>query len=129
VSRNIDDLKPEVAAMCRDFLAKCKSEGVDILVTCTLRTNAEQAALYAQGRTTPGLIVTNAKPGESRHNHGEAFDVVPLRNGKPVWSTSGQDGLLWSKIGAIGESCGLEWAGRWTGKLKEMAHFQNKGQK
>jgi peptidoglycan L-alanyl-D-glutamate endopeptidase CwlK len=52
---------------------------------------------------------------------------VPIRNGKPVWNTSGSDGDLWRKIGEIGESVGLEWAGRWTGKLREMAHFQYTG--
>lgn len=41
----------------------------------TLRTFAEQDALYAQGRTKPGAKVTNAKGGQSYHNYGLAcFD-------------------------------------------------------
>jgi peptidoglycan L-alanyl-D-glutamate endopeptidase CwlK len=44
------------------------------------RTHAEQDALYAQGRTTPGPIVTRAKGGQSPHNWGLAIDVVPDRD-------------------------------------------------
>lgn len=37
-------------------------------LTCTHRTNREQEQLFAIGRTVPGKIVTNAKPGQSKHN-------------------------------------------------------------
>jgi len=100
--------------------------GIDLLVTSTYRDFASQTALYAQGRTTPGRVVTNAKAGQSMHNFRIAFDVVPLRFGKPVWGTSGKDGKLWAQLGAIGESVGLEWAGRWI-RFKEYAHFQYTG--
>jgi peptidoglycan L-alanyl-D-glutamate endopeptidase CwlK len=116
-----------VQAKAKALLDAAKDAGVDLLVTSTYRSNEEQAALYAQGRTKPGAIVTNARPGDSYHNWRCAFDVVPLRNGKPVWGTTGPDGDLWRKIGEMGESVGLEWAGRWTGKLREMAHFQYTG--
>ena len=42
----------------------------------TLRTFAEQAEIFAQGRTKPGKIVTNARPGLSAHNYGLAVDIV-----------------------------------------------------
>ena len=127
MSRRIEDLVPAVQAKAKALLDAAKDAGVDLLVTSTYRSNEEQAALYAQGRTKPGAIVTNARPGDSYHNWRCAFDVVPLRNGKPVWGTTGPDGDLWRKIGEMGESVGLEWAGRWTGKLREMAHFQYTG--
>lgn len=125
-SRKIEDLHPKVAAMCRDFLARCQAEGIDVLVTSTYRDHDSQAALYAQGRTAPGKVVTNARPGQSWHNWRVAFDVVPMRAGKPVWGTSGEDGKLWQRVGAIGEAVGLEWAGRWV-KFRELAHFQYTG--
>ena len=125
-SRNIEDLHPRAQELCRAFLARCEAEGIDILITSTFRDHKSQAALYAQGRITPGKIVTNTKPGQSWHNWRVAFDVVPLRHGKPVWSTTGDDLQLWLKIGAIGESVGLEWAGRWK-KFREYAHFQYTG--
>jgi peptidoglycan L-alanyl-D-glutamate endopeptidase CwlK len=49
--------------------------------------------------------------------------VVPLRFGKPVWGTSGEDGELWKKVGELGKAQGLEWAGDWK-KFKEFPHFQ-----
>ena len=54
------------------------------------------------------------------------FDVVPLRNGKPVWGTTGEDLKLWQRIGEIGKSCGLEWAGDWR-TFREFPHFQFTG--
>lgn len=42
----------------------------------TLRTFAEQDAIYAQGRTKPGQIVTYARGGQSYHNYGLAIDIV-----------------------------------------------------
>ena len=127
MSRRIEDLLPVVQVRARALVKAAQDVGIDLLITSTYRSNEEQAALYAQGRTKPGLIVTNARPGDSYHNWRCAFDVVPLRNGKPVWNTTGLDGDLWRKIGEMGEAIGLEWAGRWTGKLREMAHFQYTG--
>lgn len=125
-SRDVNSLLPQVAAMCRAHVAACRSAGIDILITCTYRDDAEQARLYAQGRTTPGAKVTNAKPGQSMHNYHVAYDIVPMRNGKPVWGTKGEDGKLWETVGALGEAQGLEWAGRWK-TFKEFPHFQFTG--
>ena len=126
-SRNLSDLHPVCKEKAEKFLKIAKDAGIDLLVTSTYRDNESQAALFAQGRTKPGLIVTNARPGQSWHNWRCAFDVVPIRNGKPVWGITGPDGDLWRKVGELGESVGLEWAGRWTGKLREFAHFQYTG--
>ena len=49
------------------------------------RTCQEQAKLYAQGRTAPGEIVTEAKPGQTPHEFGLAVDVVLIVDGKEVW--------------------------------------------
>lgn len=125
-SRLISDLLPPARERAEAFLAACAKEGIELLVTSTYRDRDSQAALYAQGRTTPGKIVTNARPGQSYHNWRVALDIVPLRAGKPVWGTSGADGQLWARIGEIGESCGLEWAGRWA-SFREYAHFQYTG--
>lgn len=125
-SRKLEDLHPTVRAKVQQFIQKCDEAGIDLLVTSTYRDHESQAELYAQGRTKPGKIVTKAKPGQSWHNWRVAVDVVPLRNGKPVWGTTGADGELWEKVGEIGESVGLEWAGRWK-TFKEFAHFQYTG--
>lgn len=125
-SRSLSDLNPIVKKMAESHIAACKAEGIDLIVTCTYRDNEEQNRLYAQGRTVKGRVVTNAKAGQSFHNYRLAYDVVPMRNGKPVWDTDHEDGLLWQRVGAIGEAHGLEWAGNWK-SFKEFPHFQYTG--
>jgi len=49
------------------------------LIYCGFRSYEQQAALYSLGRSAPGRIVTKARPGESYHNYGLAFDWVPLK--------------------------------------------------
>ena len=121
-SRKIEDLRPDVQVMCRALIAACAAEGIDLLVTSTYRDHESQNVLYAQGRTAPGKIVTNARGGQSFHNFRVAFDVVPVVGGKAVWN----DNKVWKRIGELGEGVGLAWAGRWV-SFKEMAHFQAPG--
>lgn len=125
-SRNLDDLDPLVALKARAHIYACEVAGIDVLITCTYRDKAEQDRLYAIGRTAPGAKVTNARGGQSFHNYRVAYDVVPLRFGKPVWKTTGEEGALWEQVGELGEAQGLEWAGRWV-KFREWAHFQFTG--
>ena len=121
-SRSMSDLNPKVAAMCSEFVNRCKAEGIDVIITSTYRDAESQNALYAQGRTLPGKKVTNAKAGQSYHNWRVAFDFVPIVGGKAVWG----DDALWIKCGEIAEGIGLEWAGRWV-KFKEYPHCQYTG--
>lgn len=119
-SRSLDDLEPIVKNKALKFKSACAEQGIDILIYCTYRDEESQNDLYAQGRTKPGRIVTNARGGESFHNFRCAFDFVPMVAGKPQWS----DTALYRKAGLIAESVGLEWAGRWKGTLRETAHCQ-----
>jgi peptidoglycan L-alanyl-D-glutamate endopeptidase CwlK len=121
-SRDLKDLLPPVYIKALAFVAECKAEGIDVLITSTLRDAESQNALYAQGRTTPGKIVTNAKAGQSWHNFACAFDFVPIVNGKAQWD----DLKTFERCGRIAEAVGLEWAGRWS-RFKELAHCQYTG--
>jgi len=130
-SRKITDCHPLLQPLVQEFLHKCTMAGVDILITCTWRSPQEQDELYAQGRTRVGPIVTNAKAGQSAHNFmlnglpaSLAIDVVPLRAGKPVWGTAGDDLVIWNKVIKAGEDAGLESASRWT-KIREYPHLQH----
>ena len=67
-SRDIADLDPRLQAMAQDFIDRCKVAGLEVILTQTYRSAAEQDADYAQGRTAPGHIITNAKGGENPHN-------------------------------------------------------------
>ena len=93
-SRDLKELHPIVQAKAVLFIERCRLAGITLLVTSTYRDFESQNALYAQGRTAAGKKVTNAKGGQSFHNWRVALDVVPLRNGKPVWGTTGEDGKL-----------------------------------
>jgi peptidoglycan L-alanyl-D-glutamate endopeptidase CwlK len=122
-SRSLDDLLPPVKERVEKFLNAAKAAGIDLLITSTYRDNASQNALYAQGRTKPGKIVTNAKAGQSLHNYRCAVDVVPIVAGKPRWDVKEE---VWQQVGALGKAAGLEWAGDWK-RFKEYPHFQYTG--
>lgn len=93
----------------------------------TLRTFAEQDGLYAQGRTKPGRIVTNARGGYSYHNYGLAIDIVLIKDGKEaIWDTKGDydgDGRSdWQEVVTIFKQYGWEWGGDW--RFVDAPHFQ-----
>jgi len=122
-SRSLDDLLPLVRQRVEAFIKAAKDSGIDLLVTSTYRDDESQNALYAQGRTTAGKIVTNAKAGQSFHNYRCAVDVVPIVAGKPRWDAKDE---VWQTIGRLGKEAGLEWAGDWK-RFKEYPHFQYTG--
>jgi peptidoglycan LD-endopeptidase CwlK len=130
MSRSLADLSPTMQPLAKLLISKCAAAGITLLVVSTLRTNDEQTELFSHGRTKlfdeNGKklgIVTNAKAGQSRHNTGDAIDVVPTVNGVPQWSTVGASGKVWEKMGKLGESLGLVWGGRW-GSLSDYPHFE-----
>ena len=123
MGRLLTELVPKVELAAREAIAECNARELPLVVTCTGRTAAEQSALYAQGRSKPGLIVTKAKAGQSFHQYGVALDLYPLVNGKPDFSGSSHN---WQKIAEIFKRHGFEWAGEWK-HFKEMPHFQIRG--
>jgi peptidoglycan LD-endopeptidase CwlK len=121
-SRSLDDLRPEVRPLVDAAIAAWANAGLDVLITCTLRSNAEQAALWAKGRTAPGSRVTDAPPGRSAHNFGLAIDIVPLVDGKPDWN--GAD-PVWDQVGALGQAAGLTWLGAPGSPFPEKPHLEH----
>ena len=89
VMRGIDKLHPELQVCVNKFLQECKKQGLDVLITETLRTKEEQEELYAQGRTKPGNIVTNARGYQSPHAWGVAFDFCRNEKGREYDNTDG----------------------------------------
>lgn len=99
----------------------------------TLRTFAEQDALFAQGRSKPGKVVTNAKGGQSYHNYGLAIDIVLIldkdKNGTfetASWDLKsdfdGDKKADWMEVVQVFKRYGFEWGGDW--KFLDMPHFQ-----
>jgi len=121
--RSLDSLDPKVGAAAKAAIAECKAKELDLLVTNTYRSGAEQEALYAQGRTKPGPKVTNARAGQSFHQYRVALDLYPMVNGKPDFSGKSPN---WFKIAEIFKAHGFEWAFEWK-RFKEMPHFQMTG--
>jgi hypothetical protein len=117
--KRIQSLHPAIRMQATEFIkdANTSSDGTMIRVAQGFRTYAEQDALYAQGRTTPGNIVTKAKGGFSNHNFGLAFDIVGITNGKLDYN------LDWKSLSTLGKSKGFEWGGDW--KFKDLPHFEN----
>jgi len=103
-------------------------ENIVFRIAQGLRSWAEQAALYAQGRTTPGKIVTNAPAGYSWHEFGLAVDVVPMDTmnqepPQPDWNLSHP---VWNRLITVGESLGL-FSGSEFCTIKDYPHFQLTG--
>jgi peptidoglycan LD-endopeptidase CwlK len=118
--RKVEDLAPAMQTACKSWMEGLSAQGIDFIITCTLRTQEEQNALYAQGRTIPGHIVTWTL--HSKHLTGEAFDFVIMFNGKPDWNMAHRD--LWDKAVEIGKSLGLTQVIGKDGSVKEFAHLQ-----
>src|SRR5579859_3440231 len=68
--KNIATLLPGVQPYARALVHKAADAGIAIKIISGLRTYEQQDALYAQGRSKPGQIVTKAKGGQSNHNFG-----------------------------------------------------------
>ena len=103
-------LHPDLQTIALRFLAACQKEKLNVKITDTLRTQAEQDALYAQGRTVKGDIVTWVKYPNSGHNWGVAFDFCRNVKGSEYDDSDG----FFSKVGAIGKSLGLAWGGNFS---------------
>ena len=109
----------------KDYLEINKNlpKGVRLRFTQTLRTVAEQNALYAQGRTTKGSIVTNAKGGQSIHNFALAFDILIMieKNGK--WDITWDRGEYHKRVESFFKKKGWDWGGEFK-SFKDYPHFE-----
>lgn len=92
--------------------------GITLRIVQGLRTFAQQQAIYNQGRTTPGAIVTKARPGQSYHNYGLAIDVVPVKAEKLHWEYD------FHKLEPYAEKYGITWGGSWS--TPDTDHFELK---
>jgi peptidoglycan LD-endopeptidase CwlK len=119
---NIQTLHPTAQLKARIFLrevtAQLATNGQLFKIISGTRTYDEQNQLYAQGRTVPGKIVTNARGGYSNHNFGVAWDIGIFKNGEYI-----DESDLYKSAGAIGKQQGLEWGGDWE-TFTDEPHFQ-----
>jgi hypothetical protein len=117
ISQLIPEFQPQVAELMRRGLAA----GLRPEITEGYRAQERQEALYEQGRSKPGPIVTWTK--ESMHTKRMAVDIAQLdENGKITYKTTPG---FWEQMGEIGKSLGMNWGGDWK-KNKDLPHFQYK---
>lgn len=119
--RDITQLHPELQKKLQRLSAECDKAGLKIGISECLRSTAEQDALYAQGRTKPGPIVTKCKGSNyaSMHQWGVAFDFY-RNDGKGAYNDRDN---FFTKVGKIGQKIGLEWGGSWK-SIVDKPHFQ-----
>ncbi len=120
MGRDISKLHPRLQKKIVELQALCKKEKLAIGIGECMRTKEEQDALYAQGRTSPGSIVTNAKGSSysSQHQWGIAFDFY-RNDGTGAYNESGS---FFEKVGRLATSIGLGWGGDWL-SFKDRPHL------
>lgn len=125
MSNKIELLNPALQAKANQLIQLCADNGITIKLSQTWRTKEEQNAIYAQGRTIPGMIVTKCVYPQSLHCWGMAFDIVVIKNGKATWDTA-----EYIKVGKLCQKAniGLEWGGSWI-TFRDYPHYQIKGAK
>ena len=115
--RNLATVQPQLADLGRELLRRLAAEGLNFKVIQGRRTQAEQDALYAKGRTAPGPKVTWTR--NSRHLTGRAIDLALFSGKNVVWESK-----HYTRAGEIGEELGLVWGGRWKGGKTDKPHFE-----
>jgi peptidoglycan L-alanyl-D-glutamate endopeptidase CwlK len=96
-----------------ELVRRARAAGIPVKVTSTRRSVEEQRALYAQGRTEPGAIVTWTL--NSKHVDGRAFDLTI--EGAPEFE---DDPEGWELLGELGQDLDLDWGGTFG----DFGHFE-----
>lgn len=125
---NLASLNKKARAKLEPFFIEAQNQvaatEITIEVISGLRSWQQQAALYAQGRTKPGKIVTKARAGSSWHNYGLAIDLGLFRGGVYLDEAKPKTAeLIYKQLGELAKKHGIEWAGNWT-SFPEGPHFQ-----
>jgi peptidoglycan L-alanyl-D-glutamate endopeptidase CwlK len=130
---NTSLLYPPFLKKIEELISNCQKLGMDYWVTSGVRTWAEQADIYAQGRTKPcpscvktnskcAHIISKAPPGYSAHNYGIAvdfaFDLDINKIGlQPSWDKSKYKALA-DEAKKLGLESGYFW------KFQDVPHVQ-----
>ncbi len=124
-SRNIEDCDIRLQNVWSAATSEWNTKHPDkrVVITCTYRSPEEQDALYAQGRTTEGKIVTKAMRFQSPHNFlpAQAFDVAFRKaDGTIDWSE-----VLFAMFAAMVFKIDptIVWGGMWK-SFRDNPHFE-----
>ena len=111
-SRDIDDLRADVAENCRRFVEIAKADGYPVLITGTVRDKAYQEYCYYKGTSKSKVPTFHSMEA------GLAFDICKNVNGQEY-----SDNDFWNYCGALGKKMGFTWGGDWT-SIVDKPHFQ-----
>ncbi|SRR5712692_7841459 len=117
----IAELHPKFRPLAQSFIEDAENAlNITLRIVQGMRTFAQQQAIYDQGRTTPGNIVTKAKAGQSFHNYGISVDVCPVINNgtKLDWE------YAFEKLVPFAAKYGITWGGYFLSPDRD--HFENK---
>jgi peptidoglycan LD-endopeptidase CwlK len=117
--RNLMTLHPDAQRAARMFMRRVVNAGFNLRILSGTRSYAEQDALFEQGRSKPGPVVTHARGGESNHNFGLAWDIG-------LFATDGSylaESALYDEVPRAGLLPVLEWGGNWV-TFKDRPHYQ-----
>jgi peptidoglycan L-alanyl-D-glutamate endopeptidase CwlK len=130
-AKHIKSLLPEVQDAFTEFLLEAKElvakEGLDYKAISGLRSWEDQAVLYAKGRTSPGPIVTNAKPGSSMHNFGLAIDCGVFKGKVYMDDSTPADKKIADMMHKQASTLAAKHKLRWGGNFKSIydaPHFE-----
>lgn len=106
---------PDLVRVVHRCASDWKDADTAFIITCGLRTLAEQKILVAKGAS---------KTLRSRHLTGHAVDLAAVLKGKVRWDWPLYDRLAKRmKAAAKAEKVPLEWGGDWA-TFKDGPHFQ-----
>lgn len=115
---------PRLADKINQLSTRLAVEGIYIAVVQGLRTIAEQQAIFEQGRSAPGKIVTNAPGGHSWHNFGLSVDCAIENPDCSIdWNANHPQ---WKRMEQIGVSLGMTSGANWV-RIVDAPHFQLTG--
>lgn len=113
-SRDIDDLRADVAANCRALIALAEREGLRVLVTETVRDSEYQKMLAKKGYAAAGAVT----PSFHADHAGLAFDICKNEKGHAY-----DDPVFFARMGELGKRVGFSWGGDWR-SFPDRPHFQ-----
>lgn len=114
----LQELIPHVGEAGYEFIRDARLDGAPVVVVEAYRTQQRQNALYAQGRTRPGAIVTWTQT--SLHTQRRAFDIAFNVAGRLRFDVPS---TWWDYMGRLAPRYGLRW-GPAIGISGDLGHYE-----
>jgi peptidoglycan L-alanyl-D-glutamate endopeptidase CwlK len=124
-----EELKKIYDEICKAF----EGRNVGVRFVQVFRSFEEQNRMFAQGRTTAGLKVTNARGGQSYHNYGLAVDFCLLYDKNEDGKITKEE-IIWDRAADLDKDKICDWmevvmiftkyGWKWGASFKDYPHFE-----